>query len=217
MGRLLVHACSYFLFQRSISESSKYSTVKDKFEWPDSEKRNGYFGGNILFNGVLKSQHDCTLDVKLPSNFELFHKTYGFTILSQGCQFVKWHSDWEDAADSFISLHGLGSKLWFLMKPGKSAAMAEKLAKDPKDMIAQLSELTDKVSIAFQKPGDTLYLPFGYHHAVVTFSLENEWTFLLSVSTIISSERAESAWSSITQGATGERRSTRRQLGPQEK
>ena len=168
---MLVCACSYYIFQSSISESSKYSTLKTSLNG-QTVKKGMVISVGIVFNGVLKFRHDCTLNVKLPSIFEPFQKSY--TILSQGCPFVKWHSDWEDAADSFISLHGLGSKLWFFMKPGKSAAMAERLAENPKNMIAQLSELSDKVSIAFQKPGDTLYLQFGFHPAVVTFSLENE-------------------------------------------
>ena len=162
----------------------------------------------------MKEEYKCDIDYKLPPTFELAPWSFGFCILGEGPQFVPWHSDWEDAADSFITLHGQASKLWILLPPGKFAAEVERLAREVPALIDQLPELVDQAYIAVQAPGETLYLPYGWHHTVSTFGVQNQFTCLLSISTLISEERKKTAWAGVTQGALGVRRNQQRQKGP---
>ena len=92
-----------------------------------------------------------------------------------------------------ITLHGQGRKCWVVF-PGEVAIKSEKTAKCPKSKIAQVPKLSLKAMYVNQCLGDTLYLRYGWHNAVLTSSPAEQWTFLLSIRNENDENRVQNDW-----------------------
>ena len=100
-----------------------------------------------------------------------------------------------------ITLHGQGRKCWVVF-PGEVAIKSEKTAKCPKSKIAQVPRLSLKAMYVNQCLGDTLYLRYGWHNAVLTSSLAEQWTFLLSICNENNQNRVQNDWKTLNKSPT---------------
>ena len=154
------------------------------------------------------------INFSLPDGYTKTPWSFGFNVLSCGKQYTSFHCDWEDPADAFITLHVTSKKLWIFLSPGKLASAFERLSGTLESLLMLLPELKTSCVQGLQLPGDTIYLPFGCYHCVLTPAQDNQWTSLLSVSTFISPQQQEKTWKAIIQGRVQQRRQTLRVEGP---
>ena len=103
-----------------------------------------------------------------------------------------------------------GRKFWIFLPPGKFTALYERLTENPENLLTHLNDIQQKGSYCVQLPGDTVYLPFGQFHLVVTIAENFQWMCLLSVSTFISPERETRVWKLVSQGRLHRERVLRR-------
>ena len=123
----------------------------------------------VYNNCVLNQTQEDFLTCKLPDGFTLSPWSFGFNILSCGPQYTNFHTDWEDPTDAFITLHGTGKKIWIFLPPGEFAALYERPTENPENLLTHLKDKS-KNGHCVQLPGDTVYLPFGQFHLVVTIA-----------------------------------------------
>ena len=136
----------------------------------------------------------------MPDGFTLSPWSFGFNILCCGPENTNFHTDWEDPADAFITLHGTGKKIWIFPPPGKFAALYERLTENPKNLLPHLKDIKPDGSYCVQLPVDIVYLPFGQIHLVVEIATSFQCTCLLSVSNFITPERETQVWKLVSQG-----------------
>ena len=146
----------------------KFSTVLSKFNC--LEEKVGYFNTPVYNNCVLNQTQEDFLTCKLPDGFTLSPWSFGFNILSCGPQYTNFHTDGEDPTEAFITLHGTVKKIWIFLPPGEFAALYERPTENPENLLTHLKDIKQKRSYCVQLPGDTVYLPFGQFHLVVTIA-----------------------------------------------
>ena len=92
--------------------------------------------------------------------------------------------------------------------PGKLASEFERLSETLESLLMLIPKLKTSCVQGLQLPGDTIYLPFGCYHCVLTPAQDNQWTSLLSVSTFINPQQQEKAWKAKIQGRVQQRKTT---------
>ena len=178
-----------------------------------NDKKTGFFRTKDNNHCVLKTTQHNFLNCQLPHGFTLSPWSIGFNILSAGAQYTNFHCDWEDPCDAFITLHGTGKRFWVFLNPCKMAANLERFSENPSSSIHQLDYFKDYAVQGWQLPGDTVYLPFGQYHCVLTIARPDQWTCLLSVSTFISPKDQKMAWPGIAQERLQKQREIQRSQG----
>ena len=99
------------------------------------------------------------------------------------------HCDFEDAIDVLITMHGYGVKTWILCPPGSSSKWCEQTLTSLTELPRFLQDCPKDVRCAVMRPGSTIYLPYGWEHAVLTEQEGQRCSYLLSVGLTPENER----------------------------
>ena len=151
----------------------------------------------------------------MPKESQISNLSYGYLLVTQGENFTRWHSDFTEATDCLITLYGQGEKFWFFAPPGSVAKQLEDgyiFAYQFKECIEQYS---DKITFCKQRVGDSVYLPYGWLHSVVTVNNIGGCTSSLSVGLKVPEERRSATWKLVTNNLPlGKRRQIVKEAGP---
>ena len=145
-------------------------------------------------------------DVKANLNFlniwatfgaQVSDKAYGYLIATEGENFTRFHSDFDETIDNLITLYGCGTKTWFFVKPGKLAKKLELDFRTPELFLECLLQHGHLLTCCLQNVGDTIYLPYGFVHWVVTVNNIAGCASLLSVGLRVPKARYERVWQTV--------------------
>ena len=174
-------------------ESLDNLTKKGRFKVDSKyQKVNKLFGNRQWENSFHRSHTDGTslcLRTSYPHPSHISQLQYGYGLAQEGTCFSPMHCDWDDAIDSLITMHGYGVKTWILCPPGHSAKRCEQTLKSLTDLPRFLQDCPKDVRCAVMRPGSTIYLPYGWEHAVLTEQEGQRCSYLLSVGLQPDSER----------------------------
>ena len=96
-----------------------------------------------------------------------------------------------EVIDCLITLNGSGEKFWFFFPPSKMCGVLERCYTKEADYVDCIRKYVDQMFVCRQCLGDTVYLPYGWLHCVVTINVHGICASLLSVGFEISKERRE--------------------------
>ena len=65
------------------------------------------------------------LNIWAPFGAQVSDRAYAYLIVTEGENFTRFHSDFDETIDNLITLYGCGIKTWFFVKPGKLAKKLE--------------------------------------------------------------------------------------------
>ena len=134
------------------------------------------------------------LNVWAPAGVQISKYDYGYLIVTEGECFMRFHSDHEITVDSLITLYGNGRKLWFFVRPSNEAREIEDSVMTPDSLMGILQRLGSAIVSCSQEVGDTIYLPYGWLHCVVTLGNVARCSSLLSIGLKITRERFDRMW-----------------------
>ena len=60
-----------------------------------------------------------------PVNAQVSDQAFGYLMVTEGENFSRFHTDFEETLDSLITLYGCGEKVWFFIRPGKFCRQLE--------------------------------------------------------------------------------------------
>ena len=132
-----------------------------------------------------------------PEGSQISDRAYGYLIVTEGENFTRFHSDCDETLDSLITLYGAGEKVWVLTKPGNVGRKLEDKVIDCTDLMQQLIVHKSSVLCCIQQVGDTVYLPYGWLHCVITVKNISGCSSLLSIGLRIPRQRFEKTWKVI--------------------
>ena len=168
----LVHCSSMLallLYFSAFGRSARYASRMTK-SFEQSELRTGPLGAKYNLGLLPKDRHKVPKFVNYwtPKGAQVSDPAYGYLIVTEGENFIRFHSDIDESLDSLATLYGSGEKIWFFVRPGK---FAQKLADEfvtPDSMMRCLVEHGSSMACCTQEVGDTVYLSYSWVHCVVT-------------------------------------------------
>ena len=134
----------------------------------------------------------------IPSGSEISTLSRGYLLTVDKPNFTRWHSDFMEATDCLITLYGSGEKHWFFFPPSAECGVLERQFVRASTFMECLERYGGKISYCRQCVGDTVYLPYGWLHCVITVKLYNGCASLLSVGMKIQEQRKNSVWNLMT-------------------
>ena len=132
-----------------------------------------------------------------PKDSQISDQAYGFLIVTEGENFTRFHSDFEETLDSLITLYGAGEKIWVFTKPSYAGRKLEDEVIDCTELMQRLIVHKESVLCCVQHVGDTVYLPYGWLHCVITIKNISGCSSLLSIGLRVPRQRFEKMWKLI--------------------
>ena len=173
------------------------------------ELRTGPLGAKYNLGLLPKDRHKVPkfINYWAPQGAQVSDQAYGYLIVTEGENFTRFHSDIDESLASLATLYGSGEKIWFFVRPSKFAQRLEDEFVTPDSLMRCLVEHGSSLACCTQEIGDTVYLPYGWVHCVVTPGNVSCCSSLLSIGLRVPSERYEQMWQSVTRLLpVGERR-----------
>ena len=140
--------------------------------------------GAVTHMDLVPKDVDVTKDFVnfwAPEGAQVSAHGYGYLMVTEGENFSRWHSDFVEKLDSLITLYGCGRKIWFFVKPGLFAQQLEAEYATAEAFIGYLNKYGQNLVCCTQEVGDSVYLPYGWIHCVVTLGNVAGCASLLSV------------------------------------
>ena len=150
-----------------------------------------------------------------PSGAAVSELSKGYLLTVDKANFTRWHSDYMEAIDCLITLYGSGEKFWFFFPPSKMCGVLERCYTRKNEFIDCMRKYGSQMFYCRQFVGDTVYLPYGWLHCVVTINVHGICASLLSVGFKIPKKRREEVWKIMTSAITVDgSREDKKQQGP---
>ena len=156
--------------------------------------------GAVTQMDLVPKDADVTKDLVnfwAPEGAQVSAHGYGYLMVTEGENFSRWHSDFGETLDSLITLYGCGRKIWFFVKPGLFAQQLEAEYATAEAFIECLNKYGQNLVCCTQEVGDSVYLPYGWIHCVVSLGNVAGCASLLSVGLRVPQERAEKTWKTV--------------------
>ena len=162
------------------------------------ETRIGSLGGKVHLGVFPKDSSDVpNLNCSFPKGSQVLSQGYGYLIVTEGEYFKRFHSDFSENVDNLVTLYGAGEKTWLFVKPKYCVKKLENEFVDVESMMACLRENTALLTCCVQRVGDTVYLPYGWVHCVLTANNISGCSSLLSFGLRVPRFRYDSMWKII--------------------
>ena len=178
--------------------------LKNRFNITETRVTN--CGENVYFGVFPKDELERTdfVEFDSPKNSAVSDLSKGYLLTVDKPNFTRWHSDYMEAIDCLITLYGSGEKHWFFFPPSKMCGVLERCYTRKNDFTGCLQKYGDKILYCRQCVGDTVYLPYGWLHCVITVNIHSVCASLLSVGFKIPKKRREDVWKVMTSAITVE-------------